>query len=503
MANDIAIIVTAELGDTLLKLDLAKHAVSDLGDASEENAAKQEEAAASSALFSDSLTGLNGVLTQSVPLLGGFQVPLIALPAVAVGAAVAVVALADAIGTLIAIVADLVAPVTLLAGLLGGLGGAFLIAAKSAFGGGGALSGQLGVLKHQFDNLTKTLVQDFMPVFRFLISSAHDALSYLNQIAKLPLKEAFQSLATTGVQAVTRFLEQVGHLVARPLRIAFQIAFGTGKGGNEIASAVSGLFKQVTDFLFGYTKTHQIHIGRFLGPMTTTQVNGLFQPLIDWFNRHDFTKQGEKIGHAILNGFLGSGASQRVGSFLVQVLVDAAKTVAAGIIHQLGRAITWVVTHLDTVGKVLILLGAPVIGLGALMVHAIGGAIVKIVGGWGNVKSAIGAVVGAAKTFWGWLQKIADFFSHVLTLNINWPSPPSWLTSLGGLLGGSGSASTAPGAGRLGAQGGGGRAPSVVQAQAMHFHFHATSNDTASFRRFAREVGREIGRQNHILAGGQ
>jgi len=501
VANDIAIIVTAELGDTLLKLDLAKHAVSDLGDASEESAAKQEEAAAANGFFSDSLAMLNPLLTQSVPLLFGFQVPLVALPAVLLGVSIAVVALADTIGTLIAIFADLVAPVTLLTGLLGGLGLGFFLAAKQAFGQGGALSGALSVLKHQFDNLTKALANDFMPIFGFLVKNAHDALTYLNQIAKLPLKEAFQSLATTGVQAVTKFLEQVGHILARPLKLAFQIAFGTGKGGNEISSAVSGLFNQLERFLFGYSKQHQIHIGRFLGPMTTTQVNGLFQPLIDWFNRHHFTKQGTEIGHDILEGMMQGGAARRVGQFLITVLEDAAKTVATGIIREIGRALQWVITHLDTVGKALILLGAPVIGLGALITHAIGGAILKLVGGWGNVKSAIGAVVGAAKTFWGWLQKIADFFSHALTLNINWPSPPGWLTSLGGLIGGGSNSSSNPGAG---SGRGAGSHPNPTNAPTVvaQFHYHG-GNDTASFRRFAREVGREIGRQNHILAGGQ
>jgi len=499
VANDIAIIVTAELGDTLLKLDLAKHAVSDLGDASEENAAKTDEAAASNAFFSDSLTGLNNVLMQSVPLLGGFQVPLVALPAVAIGAAVAVVALADAVGTLIAILADLVAPVTLVAGLLGGLGGAFLIAAKSAFGGGGALSGQLGVLKHQFDNLTKTLVQDFMPVFRFLINSAHDALTYLNQIAKLPLKEAFQSLATTGMQAVTKFLEQVGHLVARPLRLAFQIAFGTGKGGNEISSAVSGLFNQLERFLFGYTKTHQIHIGRFLGPMTTTQVNGLFQPLIDWFNRHHFTKQGTEIGHDILQGFIGSGASQRVGKFLVQVLEDAVKTVGV----QLLRAAVAVAKEFYKWGPVIALVtSGPIAALYTFIVTRIISVIRRIPGLWSAVGVAIQAVVGAAKTFWGWLQKIADFFSHALTLNINWPSPPGWLTSLGGLIGGGSNPSSNPGAG---SGRGAGSHPGSGGAQVMqvnHFHLSGMGSDAAS-RRQVREISREIGRQNHILAGGQ
>ena len=52
------------------------------------------------------------------------------------------------------------------------------------------------------------------------------ALKYLTTIAKLPLAQAFKSLSTTGVAGLQKFLDQVGHIVARPIRLAFQVAFG-------------------------------------------------------------------------------------------------------------------------------------------------------------------------------------------------------------------------------------------------------------------------------------
>jgi len=387
MANDVSIIVSAELGDTLIKLDLAKHAINDLGDASLENAAKQDEAAVASSGFSDSLAGLNDVLTTSVPLLGGFSVPLVALPAIAGGAAIAVVALADAVGTLIAIVGDLVAPLTLVTGLLGLLGGAFFLAAKKALGMhedglGQAVSG----LKKQFDDLTTTLVGRFMPVFQFLIHNASQALDFLNRIAKLPLDEAFKKLATQGVPAVTKFLEQVGHLLARPLRLAVEIAFGTGKGGNEISSAISGLWNQLTNFLFGYSVRHPVELRPGVFKIKTTTVDGIFQPFLDWFGRHDFTKQGIEIGHKILNGILNSKAAEKASKWLVKVLGDAIDTVESNIKQKIGaNAVDFVVKHWKTILQAVEQLENPLKAIQGFIENKIGAAITTVVNHFGNV----------------------------------------------------------------------------------------------------------------------
>lgn len=544
---DIEIVVEAALGDSLAKLGLAKRAVDDLGDSGGKtsrdlhdfNTAMDDTTIASakageSILKTDHLirdaentiTGAaeaidggggssGGVLVGAIanlgdeaaanaPLLSGLVDILPAIPVLAIGAAIGVVALADALGTLVAIVGDLVAPLSVVTGLLGGLGIAFVLAAKQAFGDGGGLSGQVSVLKNQFDNFTKTLANDFMPVFEFLIHNAHEALTWLNQIAKLPLDDAFKKLAQQGVPAVTHFLEQIGHMVAHPIRLAFQIAFGTGKAGNEASAAVSQLWRQLSDFLFGYTKSHPIRLDGRVIQIDRQHVDGIFQPLIDWFNRHDFTKQGIQIGHEMLNGFLTSGAAQRLGQFLVTVLGDATHTVAHQMMSALGGdAVSYIKGHWEQISSMLTNLANPLMRLRGIIADQIGGAVQSVASKIrGAVGGAINAAIGLANRFWGILQKIADFFSRTFSLNISWPSPPSWLTSLGGLLGGG--SSTAPGAGRLRAQGngGGGRSgASVMMAPQFHYHDHSGAG-RANFRRFAHEVNREIHRQQAVLAGG-
>jgi hypothetical protein len=503
MANDVSIIVSADLGDTLVKLDLAKHAVNDLGDASENTAAKQDAAAVSTGFFDTALTGLNDAMTASIPLFGGMEVPLIVLPVVAGAAAAAVVALADALGTVIAIAAAFVAPLTLVTGLLGSLGLGFALAAKKAFGMHEDGLGQaIGGLKNQFNDLTTTLVGRFMPVFQFLIHNAHDALDFLGRIAKLPLDDAFKKLATQGVPAVEKFLGEVGHMLAHPIRLAFQIAFGTGKGGNEVATAVSHLWNQLSDFLFGYTKTHFLRLDGRVFKISQQHVDGIFQPLIDWFNRHDFTKEGIKLGHQILAGFINSGASKRLGQFLVTVLGDAINTVEHHMVRALGTdAVSFIVGHWKQISTAISNLINPLSHVVSFIESRWGGAISNIAQRiTGAIGGAINTVVGIANRFLDVLQQIAGFFSQVFTFHVNWPSPPSWLSAVLGGLGGGSSGSTA---GRTGQ--GGNNGPSFRQGGnvVQHNTFHLTgSGSHAAFSRQVREIGRELARQQHILAGG-
>src|SRR6185503_1734437 len=173
------------------------------------------------------------MLTKVIPILAGAGVGVLGLTG-NLGALSAIMPiLTTGLGlllapltTLAAILVALVGPVTLFIGLLGALGAGFFFAAKQAFGQGGGLAKQLDGLEKQFKTLTSTLASDFMPVFRFLISSASEALTYLDKIAHLPLDKAFHSLATTGVKGLQKFLEQIGHIVANPIRLAFQFAFG-------------------------------------------------------------------------------------------------------------------------------------------------------------------------------------------------------------------------------------------------------------------------------------
>jgi hypothetical protein len=485
VANDISIVVSADLGDTLIKLDLAKHGINELGDASEETAAKQDAATISTGFFSTALAGMNDMLSGSSTQMPALASSLEALPVILGVAAVAVVALADAFGTLVAIVADFVAPLSLVIGLLGGLGAGFIFAGISAAKGGGSLqpfADKLATLHSMFDKTGQILAHTFLPYLTQLAGAAEKALLFIDKLAKEPLAKAFRDMSTQGVQMLNSFIQQVAHVLAHPIRLAFKIAFGEGPGGGEIASAVAGWWHQLSDYLFGYSQKHQIHIGRFLGPMTTTQVDGVFQPLIDWFNRHHFTKQGTQIGHAILNGFMSSGAAQRLGQFLDQILLDAIKTVVLGgihlwqyqfrvygqLIHQaadmivsaLGRAWDWVKDHIHGVLTVV-----------EVLVGIIAG---PLVGAFNSVLGVINTIVGAIRGAIGAAQSLAS--------------------AVGSAVGGSNTLGTGKTVG--GAAGGIG-----------HFHFHAAAGSNsiaehAAFSRFSRQVGAELGRQQARLAVG-
>jgi len=508
---NVEIVVEASLGDSLVKLDLAEHAVKDLGDAGESTShhlrdfnstlddatiashragaaihdterliRDAEEAITGGAAGGSGGGGFTGAvanmalnLYSAVPAFSAFMNPMVLIPVLAIGASVAIVALADAAGTLIAILGDLVAPLTVVTGLLGLLAGGFFIAAQKAIGMhedglGQAISG----LKKQFDDLTTTLVGRFMPVFQFLIHNASQALDFLNRIAKLPLDEAFRQLAQKGIPAVAHFLEQVGHMLAHPIRLAFQIAFGQGKAGNEASAAVSQIWNQLSNFLFGYSQTHKIHIGKAL-IVTQSEVQGIFQPLIDWFNRHDFTKQGIKIGHELLNGL--KPFAGPITQFIVHIFEDAFKTVISNFATLIPRLIAdW----------------SPFGDAGKRTAREINAALTH------ELEDALNSAVGAAERVFNHIKGIfssgVDLVVHVIA------DIPGVLQHLLGSGGGSSSSQPGVGSGR----GAGSHNPGGQVMQVNHFHLSGAGSD-AAFRRQVREIGRELDRQRHILAGGQ
>jgi hypothetical protein len=500
VANDVNILVTAELGDTLIKLDLAKHAINDLGDEAKQAAVKQEEAAASSSLFTDAMAGMNGILSQSIPLLGGFSVPLVALPVVAGAAAIAVVALADAIGTLVAVVADFVAPATIVVGLLGGLAAGFVIAAKRAAEGGGPFKHfhkQLSDLHDQFTKVSTDLALRFLPYLERLAGAASKALTFIDKLAHEPLAKAMHDMATQGVDMLRRFVNQVTAVVAQPIRLAFQIAFGAGPGGNQFASLVANWWHRFTAFLFGYTVQHPIRLDGRVIQIDQQHVNGILQPLVDWFNRHHFTKQGIQIGHEILGGLMNSAAAHRMGQFLVTVFEDAGKTVGRQFIRlaftntlpifrriaqmmediikrALGAAWEWVSTKAVRVWHSILTLATNAMGAAkANIEHAIGAA-------WSWVKTQ-------AQQVW---HKIVSIFTAPLHISIDWPSIPNPLS----LLGGGGSSSPS--------RGGGGAASPTGNVIVVHNHFHSVDLTTHAAReRVASQVGDSMLRQWQRQAG--
>lgn len=290
------------------------------------------------------IPGLSGVqqafaslAPEMLPVLGYIEV----LPAAIFAVVFAGYALADMLGTVLAIFGDLIAPLGLIAGLLGGLGFGFVLAAKRAADGGGKLqvfADKLATLKSMFGKTTDILAHAFLPILVQLASDAERALLFIDKLAREPLGKAMRDMATQGVQGLAKFVQQIAGFVAHPIRLAFKIAFGAGPGGNEFASLVSSWWTQLQNFLFGYTASHPIKLnGRTIGFDTKT-INGALQPFIDWWNRHHFTAQGIKLGHEIVSGLVKSGALQNVGKYLKTVFADAAVQAAKALIGAPFRA---------------------------------------------------------------------------------------------------------------------------------------------------------------------
>lgn len=447
------------------------------------------DAGKATGIFTGIADGLTSVLNTSVPLVGTLGAGLAALPAIVFLVVGAVVTLTDVLGTMIAVVADFVAPLTIVAGLLGGLGAAFAYVAVQSFKNKASLQdqkdallalhvaqqtynqdlakygkgatqtenallalhkaqdvyakAQMGValgavnLDEKFSRLVSTLSRRFQPEIIALAQSAGKALSFLNQIAKLPLDQAFRQLATKGVRLLGQFVDGVAKVVARPIRLAFQIAFSTGNFSNM----VSDWWRRLSDFLFGYTSHHRMNLplDHQFAPLTTSHVNGIFQPLINWFNRHHFTKQGQEIGHSILRGFTSSGASQRLGQFIVSTLKDSAKIAATGVLNALEGAMSSLLT------KWRHLLSSMGISNEQMIAHAkaIWQTLSSTAGHvWQTIQNVVHRVIS---TITGWWNSLVRAVESVINVHISWPSPPSWFSGLA-----SGITSHIPGMGATG-----------------------------------------------------
>lgn len=286
MANDVEIVVSASLGDTLVKLDLAKRAVKDLGDQSAETAAKEDVAAAATNNLGSRMGFLTGNWKMLIPVIAAATGGILAftgnlgvlLPLVPV-LTVFLAALLAPFTSLAAILVALAGPINFIIGSLSLLAVGFGLAAKQAFGKGGTLADSLSHLQHEFHGLIGTLAHDFMPVFTFLITSASQAIHYFDKLAHMNLKDAFKSLATTGVAGLERFIEKIGHFVANPIRLAFDFAFG--QGGKDASGALGRIWTHILDFF------------RKPPPGGGASIDTLISR---WFGRHDFTKTGMRWG---------------------------------------------------------------------------------------------------------------------------------------------------------------------------------------------------------------
>lgn len=536
MANDVVIEVEARVGDAIAQMTLTAAAVRALGD---------EASSASSTIGNENdgrtLSGRLGGLRRTLSNMGdrgplgmvvrgfgnlasamlapidlGFKfaqnfeqmgtvaqgfigvvaslgIGLVGLAATIAAVTFAATALATILGTLVAIAADLVAPVTLLGGLLGGLAAGFVLAAKRATEGGHNFkdfNGELDKLGSMFHRTGTLLAQRFLPYFEELAHAGERALLFLDKIIKLPLGQAFRTIDTQGTKLLGQFVDRVSEVLSKPIRLAFRVAFED----TAFANMVSDWWHRFTGFLFGSIEQHPIRLpsGRII-EIDKKQVDGIFQPLIDWFNRHHFTRQGARIGRQILAGVLNSGMRQRIVDFLGDVFRDAG--------HRALRA------FIDTFNK-------PVWPLVVKAAKAAWDAIDKKVNDAGH--HARQSIIAALGNAWDWVKRkanniwdgIVSKVESLLTVHISWPSPPSWVNKLFGTSGidvvksiaGSvtGSDKAIPfghASPRVAAM----AAPMIVN----HFHIQSADlSDAPTRRRIAQQVGREITADWRRRAGG-
>ena len=381
-----------------------------------------------------SLAPLLGVLTTVTTAFGA---ALLVLPALVAGVTFVLVALLDVVTTLAAGLAALAGPLSIVGVLLGGLGAGFVLAGQRAIKGGGVFKDfakTVAQVEGQFHDLIYTLAQRFLPLFDRLAGAAKTALTYLGQVAKLPLKKAFESLSTTGVAMFSKFVYGVANVLKKPFRLAIEIAFG--KGGQNAQTAISSWWDSLTNYLFGYTSTHPALSpnGKWLG-LTTTRVNGALKPILDWFNRQHLTKTGEKWSNEIIQGFLLSNGAKNLGKWAQQTASHAGHIAGlafkATFTAEISAIGPWLRSYWSKHWQDIETGGLPVVNTISNWIRDhIGGAFTYVVGkaraAWNTVaNTAVSAFQGLAGKITGiWDQIVSYIESHVPSIHIHLPSLP-------------------------------------------------------------------------------
>lgn len=429
LATDVAMHQIGDAGNDAG--DKIKRSMAEAAIATEAEAVVAEEAAVSQGILTAAVDTLGGAFDGTRVGIGAFSFALEALPVVAAVAVVGFVAMTNVLGALIAITAALVAPLTLLAGLAATMGGAFIfggISAMKATGMFGGLAKRVDELKGMFSSLGRHLARDFLPYFWDISKAAMQALHYLIGLTNLPFDKAMKSLSTDGIKMLSGWVDSIAAVVAHPIRLAIRLAFAP----NDFAGQVDSWWHRLTDFLFGYTKTKPIKItspldwgGGKLQLFKPHQVDGALQPIVDWFNRHDFTKQGDKIGAAIRGAL--ARQSGPISKILANIFINAAAITGKAFGSLWLRGVMFGINLLPNLIAKAGQIGAT--GAANWIKTELGTA-------WDFVKGAASrawdAIKAKAISIW---NSIVNAVEHPLSVHINWPSPPSWLDKLGGLGG--------------------------------------------------------------------
>jgi hypothetical protein len=197
-----------------------------------------------------------------------------------------------------------------------------------------------------------------MPVFLSVVKAAQQALMYFMQLSHMNLGAAFKSLDTVGIEKLNHAVYGVAHLLARPFRMAVQLAFGN----NNMEHTMAGWANSLQHYLFGGSpaaagREGHVPIGARLGPRASQQ--GALAPIVSWFNKQDFTATGRRWGNELAKGIVWS-----LGSVLANALKSSTAIggiAGGGIGAVIGGAIG---------GPIGIAIGAAVgAGLGVIIGH--------------------------------------------------------------------------------------------------------------------------------------
>jgi phage-related protein len=387
----------ADTAEAVAKTEALKRVVSSVGGSSTTGAIK-------------SLAANWKILVPAVAAAGiailGFTGNLAVLAPLVPALAVALTGLLAPFTTLAAVVVGFLPPLTLLVGLLGGLAVAFGLSGMHAIDASKRYTGLakiIGDVKKAFGGLVATLTHDFMPTFKFLGESAANALNYLTKIAHLPLKQAFQSLATTGVAGLQKFLDQVGKIIAKPIRLAFQVAFGKS---NTLRNALADDWDDIVKFFTGK--------------------HGVLLPVEKWFGKQDFTAVGYRWAADLSSAFmtaLGMALSKMLSSRGGQMILGgglAGAGIGAAIGGPMGAAIGAAIGV--AIGVTLNHYWPRITAQATKAFHQVGALLKRALGPqlWGDI-------ISLAKSFWDTLKAIGGYIQNHI-----WPVVKHVFNALGG-----------------------------------------------------------------------
>jgi hypothetical protein len=308
----------ADTAEAIAKTEALKRVVASVGGSSTTSAIKNLGASwkvlvPAIAAAGVAVLGLTGNLAVLAPLI----------PALTIG----LTGMLAPFTALAALVVGFIPPLTLLLGLFGALGAAAVIGFKGAEALK-ALNPPTQALLKAFSGLEKVLGKLVLPYLIQLEGAARTAIGYFTKLAGMNLGDAFKSLSTTGVHMLQKFLDAVGNVIRKPIRLAFKVAFGKS---DTLRNALVDDWNDIVNFFVGH--------------------KGVALPVRKWFGKQDFTAVGYRwaaelagafmtgLGLALKKMWASQGGKFILGGLSVGTIAGLAATGGSPIGAAMGAAI--------------------------------------------------------------------------------------------------------------------------------------------------------------------